>query len=314
MTQIRRFVFVIVAACTALAVGIALGGGPLQGDTEDNSARLEAERDDLRARLADAEDAQVLDEALVEARAPGIVAGRLEGRSVTVLSLPGTSEDTVSALEDAVTLAGGTVAVSATVSPDLVDPGKKTYVDSVATNSISGEPGLAQLVTGETYDRIGALIARAYVGAGENTALDDTATQIDSELEGARLLEVQGEPGRRGSLVMLVGPTPSGDKATLEAQQVILTAISRALIRGSDGFLLAQPTGDDPARSLAAAQTGDEDLADDTSWSVLNTTAGAAAQVTAAYALAAAVSEQGGTYGLDSGTAVLPPGLPIPTD
>ena len=312
--QIRRFVFVIVAMCIALAVGIALGGGPLQGDTDDSGARLEAERDALREQVTQLESARVLEEALVEARAPGIVAGRLEGRGVTLLALPGTSDETVTGLKAAITQAGGAVAVRADISPDLVDPGKKTYVDSVATNSVRGEPGLAEIVTGETYDRIGALIARAYAGSGEGTVLDETATQVDSELQGAKLLDVEGEPGRRGSLVVLVGPTPADDKATLEAQQVILTAISRALVQRSDGFLLAQPTGDDPGRSLAAALTADEDLADDTSWSVLNTTEGPAAYVTGVYALAAAVAEQGGTYGLDSETAVLPPGLPIPTD
>jgi hypothetical protein len=304
----------VVAACVAFAVGIALGGGPLQGESDDNSAALAAERDDLEASVDALEQARVLDEALAQTAAPGMLGTRLEGRTVTVLMLPGADEDAVAGLRAAIRSAGGTVAVTASFAPDLIDPAKKTYVDSVATNSVSGEPGLAEIVTGETYDRIGALIARAYVGNRENTTLDETATLVDSELQGARLVVVDGEPGRRGSLVVVVGPAADDDPATVEAQQVIMTAIGRALIRASDGFLMVQPDGQDSAQSIGAALGTDQTLATDQSWSVSNVTEGTAAQVTGVYALAAAAGGKGGVFGVQSGVPVLPPGLTPPTD
>ena len=314
VTHLRRFLVLIVAACVAFAAGIALGGGPLQGESADRTADLTAQRDALESRVDALDRARVIDEAVAAAAAPRLLAGRLEGRTITVLTLPGTDEESVSQLRSTLRAAGGSVAVSAALSPDLIDPAKKTYVDSVATNSVSGEPGLAEIVTGETYDRIGALIARAYVGTQDNTTLDETATLVDSELEGARLVQVEGEPGRRGSLAVLVGPAPDDDAATLEAQRLILTSISRALVRSSDGFVLIQPEGAGSAESLAATMRADEELGADRSWSAVNVDEGAAAHLTGAYALAAASAGNGGVFGVQAGTASLPPGLTPPTD
>jgi hypothetical protein len=314
MTNLRRHLLLVVAVCVALAAGIALGGGPLQGESEDRTGDLTAERDALRDELAAVQDERILDQALLDAASTGLVGSRLDGRTVTVLQLPGTDAEAVTGLLEAVREAGGSVAVNAHLSPQLLDPAQKTYVDSVATNSVSGEPALEEAVTGETYDRIGALIARAYVGTAEDSALDETATLIDSELQGAELVEVEGEPGRTGSLVVLVGPLAEEDPATLEAHNVILTAISRALVRRGDAFLLARPTGGNPEASLASALGTDPTLVEDTTWSVLNVVEGAAAQVTAVYALSAALAGEGGVFGVQSGVAELPPGLPTPTD
>jgi hypothetical protein len=314
VTHLRRFLLLIVAGCVAFAAGIALGGGPLQGESDDNSADVAAERDDLAARVDSLEASRILDESLAQTAAPDLLGARLDGRTVTVLALPDTDEEQVAGLRSAIREAGGSVAVTARLAPDLIDPAKKTYVDSVASNSVSGQPGLAEIVTGETYDQIGALISRAYVGTSDNTALDETATLVDSELQGARLVDVDGEPGRRGSLVVLVGPAPNDDAATIEAQQVILTAISRGLVRGSDGLLVVQPEGEDPAQSLAAALGSDQTLGSDLTWSAVNVAEGTAAHVTGVYALAAAAAGKGGVFGVQSGVPVLPPGLTPPTD
>ncbi len=315
MKQLRRVVALILVACLALAVGIALGGGPLQGDEESEAAAVAGDRDDLAAQVEALEEARVLDEAVTQGAADELLGSRLTGRTVTMLVLPETPTAVVDELRSSLQTAGASVPVTAYLAPDLLDPAKKTYVDSVATNSVSSVPALAVGVTGETYDRIGALLARAYVGPADGTEFDETARNIDAELRGAQLVELESEPGRRGSLALLVGPVDVDDAATVAARQVIASALVRALVNRSDGFLLAQPeTTDDASEPLAAVLAADATLASDPSWSTVNVVEGTAAQITAAYALAAAVNAKGGSFGVVEGAAVLPPGLGAPTD
>ena len=76
------------------------------------------------------------------------------------------------------------------VADDYVDPAKKTYVDTVAEQSLESAPDLEAAAGDETYERIGALVARAYVGHSGSSTFDEEANKIDSELAGAKLVKV----------------------------------------------------------------------------------------------------------------------------
>jgi hypothetical protein len=307
VSHVRRSLVLIVALCVALAVGIALGGGPLQGDSED-APDWAAENEQLAGQVAELEAARVFDEAFGEAVGPDLVAGRLKGRTYTLLLLPGTPPDTVDMVRTTLEESGATLVLTAKLQAGLVDPAQRTYVDSVATNSVKGQPELARLARGETYDRVGALLARAYVGTGDDTAVDEPATAIDSELQGARLVEVEGDPGRRGSLAVVLGPMDEGSDESVAAQQVIEVALVNAVAKGSDGLLVMKPDSGttDPLSSSLAAQ---DSLGGDASWSSLNVVEGSSAGVAAVYALAAAANGEGGVFGLTDGSVALPPGL-----
>ena len=68
-------------------------------------------------------------------------------------------------VSQAVADAGGEVVISGHLTRALIDPAKKTYVDSVATNSLHGLKDLESSAALPTYGRIGALLARAYTGS-----------------------------------------------------------------------------------------------------------------------------------------------------
>ena len=307
MGAVRRYAAMFFAVCVALAAGIALGAGPLQtsasadGDTSTDTTAL----DD---RIISLERGRLFVDAVARAAQNAMLGAELDDAAVTVVALPGASDTAVTNVSRAVERAGGLVTVAARVAERLVDPAQKTYTDSVAASSSEHLRDLPAGAPDETYAQISALFARAYVGSGDDLLLDDEAVKIDSELRGAKLVTLEGEPKRRGSLVVVVGPGDHGTDEVITASHLIEVALLNALVTASDAVLLmTPPTGTDAGGLVSAAAT-DPSL-DSDKLSTLNVSAGPAAEVTAVHALAAAARGHAGTFGVEGANVTLPPTL-----
>ena len=309
MSAVRRAVFPILIALLAFAIGIALGGGPLQTEEGGNStAALKRDNAALKDRATELRSSGAFDEGVNAALAGRLLEGQLAQRSITLVVLPGVSDDTVASTTEALEQANAQVAVVAHLDSDLIDPGKKTYVDSVVTASLKGAPDLEKVSDESTYVRAGALLARAYAGSGSDANIDDEAAKIDSELQGARLVAVDGTPIRRGTFVVVLAPGSHGSDSFTTAQMVISHDLVSALAKASDAVVVAStPTSSSPG-GLIAVLNADKTL-QGKRLSTVNVVDSAAGRTTLVYALAAAASGAPGSYGIDGGEAVLPPGL-----
>ena len=91
---------------------------------------------------------------------------RLGQRAVTVVVLPRRCRRTGRLqLQDAIAAGRRNRGrARSTIAADYMDPAKKTYVDTVADQSLESADDLQSLAGAETYEQIGALVARAYVG------------------------------------------------------------------------------------------------------------------------------------------------------
>jgi hypothetical protein len=307
---IRKQIFPLFGAGMTLAIGVALGAGPLQGDDGDGSnADMSTANAELGDEVAALEAGQTFDEAVAAGVAPGLLENRLAGRTVTLIVLPGVSEERAEAARLAIKSAGGVTAVSVSLDAALLDPGKKTYVASVAASSLDGASDLAKSAGDEPYQQLGALIARAYVGHGDGIEIDDEAIKIDSEVQGAKLVTVSGEPHQRGSLTIVLASGAHGDGVSEEALQLISAALIQGLAAGSDGTVVVTPaSGADPGGLIDAI--GDDASMDELPLSTLNVSGGSAADVAMVYALAAAAGGKPGSFGVDGSSVVLPPGMP----
>lgn len=308
MTSLRRYIFALAAVCVAFAAGIALGNGPLQGTSGGNQpVSFAAANSRLSNQLRALRRVQAFDTALGTASRPGLLRGRLAGTSVGVFVLPGVPAGTVAAVSKAVVEAGGEVAVLAHFSPTLVDPGRKTYVDSVATNSLKGLADLKPAAALSTYPRIGALIARAYTGTRDAPAADDEAVRIDAQLRGAKLVSVDHPLQRLASAVVVLTAGNHGHGASVYAAHHIEVQVLDALAGRADGLLLAGPQSASGAGGLIsdvhASATMTHAVA---TLNVVDTPAGSAAAVGA---LAAAVSGQPGAWGMHGSAPAIPPGF-----
>ncbi len=308
MTSLRRYIFAVVAVCVAFAAGIALGNGPLQGRSGgDQPVSFAAANARLGNQLRALQRVHSFDTALGTASGPGLLQGRLDGTSVGVFVLPGVPAGTVAAVTKAVALAGGEVVVLAHLSPTLVDPGKKTYVDSVATNSLKGLVDLKPAAALSTYPRIGTLIARAYTGTSAAPAADDEATRIDAQLRGAKLVALDQPLQRLASAVVVLTPGDHGDRESVYAAHHIEVQVLDALAGRADGLLLAGPQSASDAGGLISDVNASATMTH--AVATLNVVDTPAGTVAAVGALAAAVGGQPGAWGMHGSVPAVPPGF-----
>ncbi|MGI8434516.1 MAG: copper transporter [Nocardioidaceae bacterium] len=310
MTWLRRAVVPLFAVCVALATGVGLGTGPLRSSpAASDSVQLSERNAVLADQVHDLRQLSVFGEGVADAATPSWLGESLKGRSVTLVALAGVATDTVGGFHDAVTQAGGVVAATVLVSSDYDDPGKKTYVESVADGSIVGLKDLADAAAGkDPYAEAGALVARAYVGHVNQSSLDDEAVKVDSELQGAKLVDVRGELTRRGSLAIVLSSGDHANDDTTRARHLIQDALVSALAVGADAVVVSTPSSGSQAGGLLEALDADKRLRL-LPVSTINVQQGAAARVGTLYALTAALSGQGGDYGVEGSDVVLPPGM-----
>jgi hypothetical protein len=315
MGVLRRNIFPIFGAGTTLAVGIALGAGPLQGDSGGSgSDDLAAENASLAQQVAAARGSAAFSESLADAASGAWLHAQLAGQSVTVFVLPGVSDDRVDEVRAAVKAAGGTVALTAYLSADLLDAGHKTYVGSVAASSLRGAGKVDGAHSKDPYAQFGSLLGRAYLAQPDRLTFDDIATKIDSELQGAKLVAVDGEPATRGSLALVLGSGTHGSDVGVQASSLIGSTLAAQIAAASNGALVATPpTGASAGGLLASLRQGSADMATGKAagkrLATLDVSDGTLAQVAAVYALAAAARGKGGAFGVDGSKASLPPRL-----
>jgi hypothetical protein len=247
----------IASVFLALAVGIVLGAGPLRGTIGDTLAnevtRLREEANTLRSDLSVAQ-AQVdaRDEMISELR-PLSVAGVLDGSTMGVVVLPGSSEGAVDTVTAALTEAGAQVrgplsVTDAWTSPEPPDDTARTEAAAVLRELLAGE-----LPVGLAPDRVIDLALAWALSPGSEGA----ATEGDSA-DGNSDSTAEDEPPSEGGTAP--GETDVVDDApTQEAtgQQVIdilaefglVEVATESPLSGTEAVVVVPPEGGetDPA-------------------------------------------------------------------
>lgn len=215
----------LVGGLLLVALGIGLGAGPLQGDGERRAREAAQQRDALTQRdqqIADLQRQADLGAAYTSATAARALDGRLAGRTVAILTLPGSDATTVEHLEELLQAAGAEVTAKVGLSDALLDPGGEGLVEALSSQMVQQTSGL-QVAAGVTgYQRIGALLARAIaVTPSERVArasYDPTAISILSGLGAAKLVDGTEVTARAGfSVVVLAPTTPPAHAAALSS-------------------------------------------------------------------------------------------------
>ena len=300
MISFRYHIVSIVSVFLALAVGVALGGGPLKGEVDHTLVnQVKADRQakaDLKAQIAAMRNTNQFEDSFAGTVAPGLLAGTLKGRAVTLMVLPGASQDAVSSLSELVGQAGGTVGGTMRIGQKLLDVANKQLVDELGSQLLSGASDVNAPQGASGYQRMGALIARA-VGTTEDggAAVDDTANSILAGLSTAGLMTSEGDLNRRGSLVLMVAGPSTGTSEQRQGANTIVSTLAEEIDADTDGVVITAPV--DTARSdgLIAAVRADVVTARDVSTvDVLDRTAG---RVVTVMALADQARGKTGAYG-----------------
>ena len=310
MISFRYHIVSIVSVFLALAIGVALGGGPLKGEV-DNTLVQQVKTDrkvksGLEAQISGLRSSNTFTDDFAKTVAPGLIGNTLQGRVVTLVVLPTAQQADVTALTDLVGVAGGTVGGTLRVGDKLVDAGDKQLVDELGNQLESRASGVTIPPDASPYERIGALIARAIgtdVDAGAD--VDGPATSILAGLSTTSLMSAEGDLKKRGSLVLFVTGPGQGSSQDKQGASTIVDTLVQAVDAGTDGVVLAGPVASARADGQVKAVRDDVTAARDVS--TVDSLGRTAGQVVAVMALAGQAAGRTGQYGaVDAADGAMP--------
>lgn len=233
--MIRRNIIGVVGVCAALAVGIALGAGPLS--SHDTSASTPAV---VQADPA-LKSAAAFGQKWATQVGPDLYAGRLHGRRVALITLPGARASTVQQLRDGISVAKGVVASDVALTPSLLDPNRKVAVDTLGAQFARQSQGTVDPQL-PPYERLGQMlgmaVARApmpqYAAPGRRNAAASVAITAQETLRTAKLADISGAQGPAGVVLVVLGPHGDPD---------IVADLLRGLATKVTGIVVAGGTG-----------------------------------------------------------------------
>lgn len=294
MITFRHFLTSIVAVFLALAVGIVLGGGPLSDVTDRDPAPVAA-TDEVAADPAGA-----YADAFSSAVGPLVTSAKLDGRGVAVVTMPGVNEETLTAVAEQVTAAGGAITGRFSLTDSMVAPEQKSLVDTLGSQLMT-QQGKAIAADASTYDRIGQLLGLAVSTATpEGNAPSGKQRAIIDSLLGADLLAFDGTLARRAPLVLLV----LGGEPAAEGGDAITAGIATGLAREAAGTVVVGTIADGGEGQLGRLRAAPVS-AEVTTVDGVDTAAG---RVTTVLALAHALGTRGGAFGASGADGPAPLG------
>ncbi|MFC7489017.1 copper transporter [Knoellia sp. CPCC 206453] len=317
MIDFRYHLVSIISIFMALAVGIVLGAGPLQGQIGDTLTQevtqLREDRATLRTELEAARKAGVTrDDFTQEARAR-LVGGTLKDAKVALVILPDADAEDVKAVTETLAASGAAVVSRTTVKEDWVpkDAEASAQQSQLATEQRSalGLPEAAEPGAGP----LDAVLATSLVAADAAAANDASRAALDA-LTGAKLIDVETADLVRASTAVIVAAPIKGDVvAERDRHAARLVSLSAALDRAGKGAVLTEDvgvTGFTGAASVVRAARSDASTA--RSLSTVDDVSLSLGQVSVVYALVQQLTGGVGQYGLGDGVSAGYPPIPAP--
>jgi Copper transport outer membrane protein, MctB len=260
LIDFRYHIVSLIAVFLALALGLFLGSTTLQSTVTRNlhhqantvianNKRLIASNDQLGTQLKD-------EKKYTAAVLPYAVEDRLAGNTIAVISAPGVDSGTRKDLENALTLASGTVVADVQLQPSFLDPTQDTELGTLA-----GEIALPghTLPRANGATQLSAVLAAALATRpGRPSPARGKVTQALSAMADGKFISISGStPTRPADLGIVLVPASGSDPATAAttAQNAILLSLARDLRANTTATVLAGPTAADggDAGALSAA-------------------------------------------------------------
>ncbi len=305
MIDFRYHIVSLVAVFLALAVGIALGAGPLQAQPATGRAAVSGPTsNDLRNQVGTLTQQGRADESFITTVAPLLEQGRLSGARAVVVAMPGATRDLTGAVAATLRSAGAQISGTVSLRSELFDPTRAGYLDDLVSRLGSPVP-----TTAGPAERALAAVAQALVtrapgtdGGQPNTA----AAQLIAGLEQLDLITATGDPATRANLAVVVSGVPAATPTQAETDALGRAVSFLGQLRGiGAGAVLVGPAAAARAGGLlAAVRAGGASVAQVSTVDNIDTAAGG---VTLVFAAAEQLAGGTGAYGTGPGAqAVLP--------
>ena len=245
MISFRYHIVSIVSVFLALAVGIALGGGPLKGEVDNSLVNeLATRKAELNAARAEVKALTLQKEFATEhavGTAAAVLDEQLAGNRVAILSLPGSDNDTTAEIGTLIESAGGTVAGRYALGTRLGSEAHEDVVDELTDDLAATVTDAGLSGSDDAYVRFGKLLARAIGSRSAGAPYDTESASITSAMGSAGLLTTDGDPSGRADLVLVVSGGPDASKAGQSALR-IHGRLAATLAGSTGGVVVAGPT------------------------------------------------------------------------
>lgn len=231
MINFRYHVVSIAAIFLALAVGVALGSGPL-----DNAKNIIG---DNTPAVVKTSDLTSFDAAYAKKTAPALIKDKLKGQSVMVFTAPGARTAEVNGLKAAMVAGGAQLAGQVSLTSKLLDSAGRQFAEGVAQQSAKGVGGVA--TSGDSFIRIGSALGRAYL-SDKPGPIDTAGTTIAAAFAEGNLTTAVVKPTQLASIALIVvGPESSGSDTT-RGQADIVAQLANAFDVRAKGVVVAGPS------------------------------------------------------------------------
>jgi hypothetical protein len=306
----RYHVVSLTAVFLALAIGLVVGtaalNGPVADSLRDQLNALKKDNGNLRDQVDQYRDETNRNQDFASQIAPTLLGGKLAGRRVVVVALPGTS-DYASNVIAMLQVAGATITAKITVQDKFFDPNSGTELLDLASQSstetipIDGLPLNSDGVETASAQLALALLQRP--GTTQAAPVDVTSVLTAYTKQGYLSLdEKQAKAVGGAEATVIVSGPPAVDKDAAKKSQSAVTLASqfvknRSLVVAGDGV------GDG---NLVSAVRGDPTLVKDIS-TVDNATTVQGQVATGLVTAERMVQNRVGQYGLAAGASALVP-------
>jgi hypothetical protein len=299
---------VFLALAIGLVVGTAAANGPIADNLKDQYNNVSADNQQLRDQLD--ERTADLDKAgeFAAESAPALLAGRLSGKKVLVLSLEGNNKDvdkTVDGLTTFLQTAGATVTGKVKLTEKFIAPTSKNQLLDTADKSAPPSVSGALPNQNDGVDTSAALLATLLVGRSGSAAADGTRTVL-AAYESQSFISYDGEFTAPAEVVVLVAGAPTTGKDAKDRTTAAMTVVNRFELAG--GLVV----GGLSAAGVVSSVRSDTAL--NKQVSTVDNVVTAQGQVAAVLAVADRIAGKTGNYGTGGGATSMLPRTTKPTN
>ena len=302
MISFRYHLVSIIAVFLALALGILVGttglNGAILSDLKKQVKNLRGETASLRTSNDALSTTATNDEKFASQYMKPILAGRLTGQTVAVISAPGTSSKIKGGTQAALTAAGATVVTQIQLTPKFIDPARASDIVALISGPAGLPFGLTLPNTSDAPTLAGDVLGYVLSGKGHPNDL----RQWISSFSGLGMLTVNDHPQKATLAVVLTTGTYLATDAHAKAMPALVTEFNdngiKMVVAGdnasaTEGGLVEQVRANAAVNSVV---------------STVDDADSAIGQVSTALALAGSITGQTGQYGTGTGSnGLFPP-------
>jgi len=306
LINFRYHVVSITSVFLALAVGLVLGTAGLNGavadDLNDRVSELRKNNQQLRGEVQALETTMEARDAFALQVAPELLAGRLQGRRLLVLTGPGADTAHRDGVVRMLELAGATIAGKAGVNDAFTDPARNQELQDLAAQfNLPGIDGVPN--NGNGVETASSLLAKVLLRGGSQ-ANDSNRAQVLAGY-GVKFLTVDSRiTGTADSVVVVTGPPAA--EADADQRNANLATLVRQFDAVVSRTVVAGPFASGEG-NLVSTVRDDAELAQ--AVSTVDTVTSAEGQIATARALAEQIAGGKGHYGNGQGATAL---MPVP--